>query len=444
MYPNLIQSNANGFRRILAFVIFVLQVHSVLMFSSRETFAQEMLTLRQAERLFVEHSRELLLAKMAVDAAEADQLSAAARPNPNLFINATQFGNLYPQGYNYSRLDRRADIVFGLNRTFERGEKRELRMAVASSNEQASRHDLSDAQRAQKVVLHSAYYDLVLAQQKGHITELTLASFRKTLEAAALRLKAGDISSWDVGRIQVDALRAENNAREARAERERAQTALAYLTGLEARAREIEAMDGPAEIEDVASGLDLEKILNSRPDVSAAKARVQAAEEKRRLALALRTRDVTGAVQFEHVPWNPLANPTAVNTVGFGISIPLFTDYHFEGEIQRAEVDLDTARTILERVRALALGEIQSSRTDLESAINRVRRFDSSLLKEAQMVADSAEFAYSRGAIGVMDLLDSRRQLYLTSLEASTARADYAKSLAAWRAAIEVLAATSP
>ena len=37
-----------------------------------------------------------------------------------------------------------------------------------------------------------------------------------------------------------------------------------------------------------------------------------------------------------------------------------------------------------------------------------------------------------------MDLLDARRQLYATRLEASATRADHAKSLAAWQAAIAV------
>ena len=406
--------------------------------------AREMLTIKQAERLFAERSRELLLAQQAVEAADADRTSAAAQPNPNLFINATQFGNLYPAGYDYSRLDRRADIVVGLNRTFERGGKRELRMAVANSNAKASRYDLSDVRRAQKAVLHSAYYDLVLAQEKVRITGLTSASFHRTLDAVALRLKAGDIAPSDVARIQVDALRAENDARAAGAEREKAQTALAYLTGLEARARAIEAADGRPAIEDAAPGVDLEKILDARPDVAAAQARVRAAEEKRALAQTLRTRHVTGSVQFERVPWNPLANPTAVNTVGFGVSIPLFTNYHFEGEIHRAEVERTTARMNLEKTRALALGEIESSRADLESAIDRVRRFDGELLAQAQKAADAAEFAYGQGAIGVMDLLDSRRQLYVTRLEASAAQADYAKALAAWRAAIETPSVTPP
>jgi cobalt-zinc-cadmium efflux system outer membrane protein len=37
-----------------------------------------------------------------------------------------------------------------------------------------------------------------------------------------------------------------------------------------------------------------------------------------------------------------------------------------------------------------------------------------------------------------MDLLDARRQLYATRLESVTAQADYARALAAWRAAITV------
>jgi cobalt-zinc-cadmium efflux system outer membrane protein len=177
--------------------------------------------------------------------------------------------------------------------------------------------------------------------------------------------------------------------------------------------------------------------------VAAARARLQAAEKRRELARSLRTRDISASVQMEHVPWNPLANPTAVNTFGFGLSIPLFTNYYYEGEIARAEADLDAARTNLERTKALAMGEIESSRADLDSAIDRVRRFKEDLLKQAQKAADGAEFAYGQGAIGVMDLLDSRRQLYITRLDASAAQADYAKALAAWRASVSA-ASTRP
>ncbi len=402
----------------------------------------EQLTLRQAEIFFAARNREVQLGQRLIEGAQADRLAAAARPNPNVFLNATQIGNLYPPGYDYGGFTRRADTTIGVNQMFERGNKRELRIGAADSNITASRGDFADIQRQQKVVLYFAYYDLVEAQERLRIASDTAGLFQKTIDAVELRLKAGDIARSEVARIRVDALRAQNDARTAQAERQKAQTMLAYVIGLERDATRINAVDGWPEAGAVADAVETDKALGGRADVQAAQARIAAAEKSRELARALRTRDVTASIQFDRTPWNPLANPTSANTVGFGVSVPLFTNYYFEGEIRRAEVELQSARDNLERVRALALGEIVKSRADLESARDRVQRFREVLLAEAQKSAEGAEFAYSRGAIGVMDLLDARRQLYATRLEASGAQADYAKSLAAWQAAVAAVEIT--
>lgn len=396
----------------------------------------EQLTLHQAVLLFTARNREVQLAQRGVESAEAALLGAAARPNPNLYVNATQIGNQYPQGYDSGRLDRRADTTIGISQMFERGGKRELRMAAADRNLVASRGDYADMRRLQKVALHAAFYDLLAAQERVRTASETAGLFQKTVDAAEFRLKAGDIARADVARIQVDALRAQNDARLAQADQQRAQTALAYIIGAERDAARIHVSEGWPEVAAVAPSFDIDAGLSGRGDVQAAQARVQAAEKSLELARSLRTRDVTAMVQFDRTPWNPLANPTSANTVGVGISIPLFTNYYFAGEIRGAEVDLQAARENLERVRALARGEIASARAALDGSAERVRRFRESLLGQAQRAADAAEYAYVHGALGVMDLLDARRQLYATQLEASSTQAEYAKALAAWQAAI--------
>lgn len=58
--------------------------------------------------------------------------------------------------------------------------------------------------------------------------------------------------------------------------------------------------------------------------------------------------------------------------------------------------------------------------------------YDDNLLKEADKVLQSAEFAYKQGAQSVMDLLDARRTYKSTQLEAMSARADYASALSSW------------
>ena len=124
------------------------------------------------------------------------------------------------------------------------------------------------------------------------------------------------------------------------------------------------------------------------------------------------------------------------NTFGVFLSVPLFIGNKYEGEIARAEVDYGAAMEGLEKVRAQARTEIARSFSDLQATSERVQRYDESLLVEAKRAADSAEFAYKNGAIGVMDLLDARRTLRAIQIDAASARNDHAKALAAWQAGI--------
>lgn len=387
------------------------------------------LTLQQAQTLFLKRSRELQAARRGVEVAEADKLAAAARPNPVL---ATNVSNLGPRRTTIDGVSvtRNPDTIVSLTQLFERGNKRELRMDAAQLGIDASREDVADILRVQEVVLASDYYDLLFAQARARIAEDSAQLFRRTVSAVELRLKAGDLAASEVARIRVDALRAENEARIARAEVEKAQTALGYLIGAEPEARRIVADDAWPTIAPQAQP-DLEQILAQRADVRAATSRLKAADKRRELARSQRTRDVTLGVQYESFP-----NDVKNNTLGFTVAVPLFTNYFFEGEIARTEIEYTAAQENLERVRALALGEIQRARADLDAAAERVRRFDTALLKDAERAAKGAEFAYEKGAAGVLELLDARRTLFGTRVDAVAARADYARALALWRAAL--------
>jgi outer membrane protein, heavy metal efflux system len=413
----------------------------LLLSMSHAGFAQSLdaLTLKQAEKLMQQRNRELQAARRAVEAAQADTVSAGASPNPSLSIG---MGTINPHvGIGGGSLrDKIVDTSVRIDQLIERGNKRELRIATARSLESASVEDLSDTLRQQRLALHGAYYDLLYAQDKTAISRDTAALFGRTLEAAELRLKAGDIASAEVSRIRVDALRAANDARAAEAELRRSQLALAYLIGAEADAARLRAADAwPA-----GSGVDTasvtEDMIGRRPDVQAAKKRVDAAVAARDLARSLRTRDVSVGIQYDHYPVNPSyamgSGAGTGNSYGAFVSVPLFAHYYFEGEIARAEVDYGAAQEGLERVRALARGELERALSDLRAATERVRRYEDTLLAEARRSADAAEFAYRNGAIGVMDLLDARRTLRAIQVDAAAARNDYAKALAAWLAGL--------
>jgi cobalt-zinc-cadmium efflux system outer membrane protein len=289
-----------------------------------------------------------------------------------------------------------------------------------------------DVERQQRIAVDQAYYDLLLAQEKQLVAEEGAGLFDKTIEAAERRVQAGDLSRADLARLSVDALRARNEVDNARLEQIKAQVTLAYLIGLERDAQRIRAAESWPPIAIAPALPEIERVVAQRADVQAAQARIQQADKNRALAQALRTRDITAGVQYDHAPTDVVRN-----SVGLNVSVPLFTRYYFQGEIRRAESDYLASQTALERVRAAAISQVSGAAGALGSAAERVRRFQERLLAAAEQAASGAEFAYTRGAIGVMDLLDARRQLHVTRLEYASALADYARANSVWLAATE-------
>ena len=422
---------------------------TLIFFCNSQVFAQdyklEQLTLNSAAELFSNNSHELIIAKHIIESSQADAITAGQTPNPILSLGLSNFnlnrsqGNTNPNGSN-SLADKTLNNTIQINQLFERGGKRKLRLASAENAIKATKYDFKDVLRQQRLALADSYYDLMLAQDSEKIQASNVDLYEKTSQAAELRYKAGDIAFSDVARIHVDMLRGKNDLLQSIANHQKAQSNLAYLIGREKEAIIIVASDDWPKIElsqgnlELAStdALSFDNKLDQRADVLAAEARIQQAEQNRLIANALTSRDVDIGIQYQHFPGQEPVVGT--NTLGVSVTIPLFTNYQYQGEIARAEVDFSAAVEAKEQARAAAVSEITRAQADLNASLKKVRRFDEEMLTEAQKSANATEFAYQHGAIGVTDLLDSRRVLRALQLDAVSARADYAKSLAAWQA----------
>lgn len=382
------------------------------------------LSLGDAENLWRQHSRELKLADIAVAGAAADLRAAGQIPNPDLSFNAASISA--SEGYGSGHLkDKRMDSILRIEQLIERGGKRDLRIRGAESRLTAANFDREDVGRVQLSDLRRAYYDLLLSQDKLRLAQESAELYARSLSAAGKRQKAGDIAPVDVSRLAIDKARAENDARQAQSDLEQARQQLAYLIGREDAAGDLQAVDPwpqPRQLDLTTPKLD------QRPDLKARSERLAAAEADRDLAKALKSRDVSVGVQLEHNLQNA---PT--NSAGIGVSIPLFLWHAHEGEIQRAESDLDAARAQFDQQRAMAVGQVAQARSALLAARDRLVRLENGLLADAERVAQAAEFAYGKGAMGLMDLLDARRTLRQVQIEAASARADYAKAWSDWQ-----------
>ena len=188
------------------------------------------LSLREAEKLWQTHSRELRQADVAVAAAGADIKVADQIPNPALSYNAASISR--NQGVGGGHLsDKRMDSILRMDQLIERGGKRALRVQSAEARREAAAFDRLDVARTQLADLRRAYYDLLLAQDRQQLTSEASVLYARSLSAAEKRLQAGDLAPVDVSRLAVDKARADNDARQAQSDLEQSREVLAYLIG---------------------------------------------------------------------------------------------------------------------------------------------------------------------------------------------------------------------
>ncbi len=379
------------------------------------------LRLADVERLLGERNRAVTASRRAATAAEAAVTMAAGRPNPTVSLNSSGINARYPGDNGY------LDTILRIDQPIERGGKRDLRLGVARALLDASRSDVSDSLRQQRMLARDAYFDLKAAEDRARLSVDSARLAHDVLSKAELRLKAGDLAPADVERIRTDTLRADSDASQAEVDRQRARLALAQLLAMESEAARLATADPWPSLGPLPS---IQPDLDARPDVAAARQRLEAAEQAVGLAKSQQVRDVTVGAQFERNNQAP-----GSNLVGVGVSVPLFTGYDFRGELRQAYVARDSAQDELDRVKAAAAADFSQSTFEAERLGERARRLRDEALPAARKASAAVQFAFSQGAVSALDVIDARRSLHAVEIDTANALADAAKARAAWAAA---------
>ncbi len=87
--------------------------------------------------------------------------------------------------------------------------------------------------------------------------------------------------------------------------------------------------------------------------------------------------------------------------------LPLF--YQYQGEADKATVNLNQSQLAVEQTELGIRNDIVSALAAWNSADKIVQRFDGGLLDDARSVRDSAELAFRKGATGVLEFIEAQR-----------------------------------
>lgn len=363
-------------------------------------------------------SLDLRLARGAVDAARARVVTAGTRPNPGVALDREQLGG--NGGYHETVLS----VGQTLDLSGQRGARRE-----AATLEVAAAELRLEAERARvRADVTRAYLRAAAAETRLRSLDAAGDLFRTAERAGQARFREGDISAYELQRLQVEAARYATLSAEAALELRQAGRELAFLL----RPDSAEAADaavlpadtlGAVALRTAALGADaaLARALR-RPDVRAAEADVAAA----RAAVELRARGrrpnptVTAGLKEQ-------AGGMAGAVVG--VSVPLPLSDRNQGPIAEAQAALAQAETRVALARRVAEAEVRRA-LDRRTSLAERLALREGLLSRARALLASARVAYAEGETSLLELLDAAETFRTTREGADTLLTEYLTSVA--------------
>lgn len=385
------------------------------------TWAQpSALTAEQALALFFQRNLDLIAAQYNLDQARAQEIIAGAIPNPDFNFQVSEIGNNPNMGSAARGCNHNPNVscgpaeYFSFSQLIEMAGKRGLRIESSGFATQAAEADLRDAVRIFSNMVLDAYFDLLLAQKNRWLAQEAVAHYREIAVANQLRLNSGDIAEADFLRVKMEATRAEADLDAAEAAVRQAQTALAQLLRWPEPDWPFEAAEAWPTLSDIGQHGDeaalLDQALRQRPDLQADKRRAEQAQKELELARRLKYPDLTVNAGYARDPSN-----NALNSFFVGVSVPVPVFYQYQGEADKATVNLNQAQLAVEQTELAIRSDVTNALAAWHSADKIAQRYENDLLSDAQTVRNSAELAFKKGATGVLDFIEAQRS-YKTAM----------------------------
>jgi cobalt-zinc-cadmium efflux system outer membrane protein len=357
------------------------------------------LTLGQALEWALIHSPELAATAQGVSAAEGNARQAGVLPNPELELEAAEFGGSGARnGYDG------AETSVRLTQPLELAGKRGKRRRLALSEARLAGWDY-EAKRLDVLTLtKQAFVDVLLAQGQLALAESLLLVAEDVRKAAAERVKSGKVPVLEETKAGVEVATARIARDRAKRELDTARRRLASSWGGTMPAFKEVGCDMGA-IADIPPLEELSAQLDAVPEVARWNEELSLARESLALAKAMRIPDVgvsAGVSRYEE-------DGTYAGTVGLSLPLPVFD--RNSGGIASAEHQSSRAELEQCAARLRAKTDLVDAHSRLETARTEALTIKAELLPGSQQAFDAAQSGYREGKYGHLEVLDTQRTL---------------------------------
>ena len=375
-----------------------------------QSAAQTPLTWSEVSAKFRATNPTLQAGQIGIDESKASEITAFLRPNPELSLTLDQIGN-NDEGRPFA--DANPITVFSY--LHERDQKRELRRDSAEGATAIATSSQADLERNLIFTLHSAFVQVLQAKAFRTLAQDNLSNYDQALTISRDRFQAGDIAQIDLDRLQLQRVNYESDVQTADVNLRTAKIQLLRL---------LNDQTTPVEQFDVAGAYDFaaptptldalrQMALETRPDLRAAVQAIDKAKTDNRLATANGSTDPTLSLDagFPAISqaWNSYSPPLR-EYIGVGVDIPLRIFDRNQGEKLRTSLDVTRNEKLADAARLQVFSDVDTAYATVMSTVALLQPYKAQYLDEATRIRDTVTFSYQRGAVSLVDFLQSQQE----------------------------------
>ena len=354
------------------------------------------LTLKWALEAAIKNYPSLKATWHEIKARQGKAQQAGLPANPILFGEIEEFGG----SGDYSGTDAMTSKI-GISQEFQLGGKIKKRVREAEAAVK-----VADLVHQVKIIeiksqVENRFFEVFALQELLSLQEEQVELIRKVHEVVTKRVKAGDTSSLDLSKSQVELAMAEVEAEQTRKELEAAKYVLASSWGAQIpRFSKITAQYKP--VPDYTEA-ELKEAIKQSPAWYLMEAQLAEADAALNLALSERFPDLELEAGVQHF------NETDDHAFLLGISIPLPIFNKNQGGIAETKALAHKAQYEREAGYLELYTQLQDAWQNLDSSRKAVQSLEIRVLPVAQSAYESINKAYKAGELDILSLLDAQR-----------------------------------
>jgi cobalt-zinc-cadmium efflux system outer membrane protein len=358
---------------------------------------------------FERGSQPLADARAAEAAARGDLAQAGLIPNPTLNLSAGNIplhANPPPTG-NGPGWSKNLVTSAELDQQLELGGKRGKRQAQARAALAGAVAGNAEARRTALFELRTAFWHAVRAHLRRLLAEQVTGRSAETLRIGKARLDSEDISRADFEKIELEAMKQQNDLADA-------------VAGERSAVADLLALVGPAAPPDVEVRGDLtlhpppldepliaRRAVEERSDVHAARAQAEAARAAVSLASAQAIPDVTLGIGYTRSNATTVGDNPDSMAVTLSVPLPLF--HRNQGEIARASAEAERSERAAAALQARVARDVAAAMARYRAAAEKVARYDGGALLRADRALLVAEKTWRAGDRSLLEYLEAER-----------------------------------